>query len=90
MISRRFLPNGQAAAEASLYLAMSRHDAMPATNTTCIRFAYCSSTLCIADTYTESTAAYLVASALLFSLSSPALHPRASLHAFTSITCLLQ
>jgi hypothetical protein len=90
MISRWSLPNGRSGAESSLYLAMSRHDAMLATSTTCIRFDYCSSTICHAETYTESTAAYVVASALLFSLSSPAPHPRASLHAFTSITCLLQ
>ena len=90
MISRRPLPNGRAVADSSLYLAMSRHDAMPSTITTCVRFEYCSSTLCRPESYTESTAAYFVASALLFSLSSPALHPRASLHAFTSITCLPQ
>ena len=90
MIPRRSLPNGRRSEEPSLYLAMSRHDAMPATRSLSIRFDHCSSTICRAATYTESTAAFFVASALLFSLSSPAPHPRASLHAFTSVTCLLQ
>ena len=89
MISRRALPNGRVAVPSSLYLAMSRYDASRETSTTSIRFDYCSSTICHTETYTESTAAYVVASALLFQLSSPA-HPRASLHAFTSLTSLIQ
>ena len=90
MISRRALPNGQVATRSSLYLAMSRYDASHETSTTSIRFDYCSSTICHTATYTESTAADFVASTLLFQLSSPAHHTRAYLHAFTSLTCLLQ
>ena len=90
MISRRALPNGQVATRSSLYLAMSRYDASRETSTTSIRFDYCSSTICRAATCTESTAAHFVASTLLFPLSSPALHSRRSLHAFTSITSQLQ